>query len=221
MTSAPSSLERLVRDARVSAVRAVDGDAEAAEVAPEALDDVLEVAVGRDADAVDGTGLLRRRRVQQRLDLLLGFIGQLAALGIEELDAVVLRRVVRRRDDGPDVEGEQRHGRRRQHAGEDGVAAGGCDSLSRTPPRARARTRACPSPRTRVHVPTRPLRRGQVSRTRSVVRSSPTTPRTPSVPKYLRAMTGGLYDSTEPRLCCDHFRAPPLRKRLARGNSSL
>ena len=105
----PELLEGFRRDARVGAVRAIDGDAEAAEVAPEALDDVLEVAVGRDADAVDRSGLFRRRRVEQRLDLLLGLVGQLAALGVEELDAVVLRRVVRRGDDRADVEGEQRH----------------------------------------------------------------------------------------------------------------
>ena len=41
-------LERLRRDPGVGAVRAVDADPEPREVAAEALDDVLEVAVGRD-----------------------------------------------------------------------------------------------------------------------------------------------------------------------------
>ena len=116
-------LERLRRDAGVGAVRAVDGDAQAGEVASEALDDVLEVAVRRDADPVDLPSGLTRRRLEQRLDLLLGGVGQLAALGVEELDAVVLGRVVRGRDDSAQVEREQRDGRGRQHAGEDGVAA--------------------------------------------------------------------------------------------------
>ena len=70
----------------------------------------------------------RCRRVEQRLDLLLGGVGQLAAVLVEELDAVVLRRVVRCRDDDAEVEREQRHRRRRQHPGEHGVAARGDDA---------------------------------------------------------------------------------------------
>ena len=46
-------LERLRRDPGVGAVGAVDGDPQAGEVGAEALDDVLEVAVGGDLDAVD------------------------------------------------------------------------------------------------------------------------------------------------------------------------
>ena len=68
------------------------------------------------------------RRGEQRLDLLLGLVGELAALRVEELDAVVLGRVVRRRDDDAEVERQQRDRRRRQHAGEDAVAAGRDDA---------------------------------------------------------------------------------------------
>ena len=66
--------------------------------------------------------------VEQRLDLLLGGVGQLAAVLVEELDAVVLRRVVRCRDDDAEVEREQRHRWRRQYPGEHGVAARGDDA---------------------------------------------------------------------------------------------
>ena len=64
-------LERLRRELRVRAVRAVDGDLQAGEVGAEALEDVLEVAVGRDADAVDRRRRSSLGRVEQRLDLLL------------------------------------------------------------------------------------------------------------------------------------------------------
>ena len=49
-------LERLGRDPRVRAVRTVDRDPQAAEIGPEPLDDVLEIAVGGDAHAVDRAG---------------------------------------------------------------------------------------------------------------------------------------------------------------------
>ena len=62
------------------------------------------------------------------LDLLLGGVGELAAFAVEELDAVVLGRVVRGRDDDAEVEREQRDGGRRQHAAEDAVAAGRDDA---------------------------------------------------------------------------------------------
>ena len=55
-------------------------DPQAVEVGAEALDDVLEVAVERDVDAVDAARLRRRRRVEERLDLLLLRVRELAAL---------------------------------------------------------------------------------------------------------------------------------------------
>ena len=104
---------------------------------------------------------------------------------VEELDAVVLGRVVRRGDDDAEVEREQRDGGRRQHAAEDAVAAGrddaACERLLELDARMRAcRGRRTPSPRLSRATPRAPSRS-----TSSGVRNSPTTPRTPSVPKYL------------------------------------
>src|SRR5919197_1997277 len=114
-------LERRWGDAGVRAVRAVDDHLQAAEIGTDALDDVFEVAVRGNADVVDRPGLSRKGRVEQRLDFLLGLVGELAALAVEELDAVVLGRVVRGGDDGAEVKREQRDGRGRQHAGQNGV----------------------------------------------------------------------------------------------------
>ena len=122
-------LEGLRRDSRVRAVRAVDREPEPGQVAAEPLDDVLEVAVGGDADVVDRSLAVGRRSVEERLDLLLGGVAQLAAVGVEELDPVVLRRVVRGGDDRTEVEGEERDGRGRQDACDDGVPTRGCDAL--------------------------------------------------------------------------------------------
>ena len=61
--------------------------------------------------------------VEQRLDLLFGRVRELAAVPVEELDAVVLGRVVRSGDDGAEIEREQRDGRRGQDACEHGMAA--------------------------------------------------------------------------------------------------
>jgi hypothetical protein len=84
---------------------------------------VVHVAVRRDADAIDGPAVGAGRLVEQRLDLLLGGVGELPPVGVEELDAVVLRRIVGRGDDRAEVECEQRYGRCREHPTEDGVAA--------------------------------------------------------------------------------------------------
>ena len=119
-------LERLGGDAGVRAVGAVDRDPETRELAAEALEHVLEVAIGRDLDPVDGAAA-GRRGVEQRLDLLLGPVGQLAPVAVEELDAVVGGRVVRSGDDHAEIEGEQRDRRSRQDSGEHGVAARGDD----------------------------------------------------------------------------------------------
>ena len=120
-------LERLRREAGVGAVRAVDRDAEAAEVGAEPLEHVLEVAVRRDLDAVD-LAAAGSRAVEQRLDLLLGGVGQLAPVAVEELDAVVLGRIVGCGDDRAEIEAEERDRRRRQHAREDGAPAGRGDA---------------------------------------------------------------------------------------------
>ena len=121
-------LERLRREAGVGAVRAVDRDAEAAEVGAEPLEHVLEVAVRGDLDAVD-LAAAGSRAVEERLDLLLGGVRQLAPVAVEELDAVVLRRIVGCGDDRGEVEAEERDRRRRQDTREDGTPAGRGDAL--------------------------------------------------------------------------------------------
>ena len=164
-------LERLRREPGVGAVRAVDRDPKAGEVGAEALEHVLEVAVRSDLDAVD-LAAAGRRPVEQRLDLLLGGVGQLAAVAVEELDAVVLGRVVRGGDDRAEIEAEQRDRRSRQHAGEDGAPAGGGDAarerlleLRARWPACRARRRSVPG-RTRAPPPCRAARRARPSASR-------------------------------------------------------
>src|SRR5439155_11528567 len=63
-------LERARREAGVGAVRAIDRDPEPGEVGAEALEHVLEIAVGGDAHAVD-LASARAGRFEERLDLLL------------------------------------------------------------------------------------------------------------------------------------------------------
>ena len=92
------------------------------QIAAEPLEHVLEIAVDGDADVRD-LAASRCRRVEQRLDLLLRRIAQLASLVVEELDAVVLGRIVRRGDDHAEIEPEQRGRGRRDDACEDGRAS--------------------------------------------------------------------------------------------------
>ena len=89
---------------------------------------MLEVAVCGDLDAVD-LAAAGCRAVEQRLDLLLGGVRQLAAVAVEELDAVVLRRIVRGGDDRAEIEAEQRDRGRRQDTGQYGASAGGDDPV--------------------------------------------------------------------------------------------
>ena len=71
-------------------------------------------------------------RPQRALDLELVLVGELEAVGAEELDAVVLVGVVRGGDHGGEVEAvardQQRRGRRRQHAAEQRVSPGRADA---------------------------------------------------------------------------------------------
>src|SRR5712691_9606980 len=122
-------LEGPWRDPREGAVRAVDADAQTGQVGAKPVEDVVEIAVDRDLQIVDLASLrVARRSVEQRLDLFLVRVGELAACFVKELDAVVLGRVVRGRDHGAKVESEERDRRRRKHPGEDGVAAGRRDA---------------------------------------------------------------------------------------------
>src|SRR5215211_2875921 len=88
---------------------------------------MLEIAVGRDGDAID-LAAAAFLGSEQRLDLLLLSIRQLTAVAVEELDAVVVRRVVRRRDHRAEIEREERHRGSRQDPAEDRRSAGGDDA---------------------------------------------------------------------------------------------
>ncbi len=90
------------RDAVGGAVRAVDHDLQPVERLPagEGGLGALDVAPGCVGDAGGAAQLARRRQParkvgrHQRLDLRLGRVGQLVAVGAEQLDAVILERVV-------------------------------------------------------------------------------------------------------------------------------
>src|SRR6185437_12286486 len=97
------TFEGVRRETRVGAVRAIHGDAHPRKVCAEAFDNVIEVAVGRNVDVVDRAAA-RGLRVEELLDALLLLVAQLATVAAEELDAVVLRRIVRRRDDDTEIE---------------------------------------------------------------------------------------------------------------------
>src|SRR5580765_2368617 len=88
---------------------------------------MLEVAVGRNADLVY-VATSGRRLLEQRFDLLLLRIGEFLTVAVEELDAVVLGRVVRRRDHAAEVEGQERDCGCRQHARDDRASAGRGDA---------------------------------------------------------------------------------------------
>ena len=122
-------LERRRRDARVGAVGAVDPDPEALELLSEALDHMVDVTAVDDVEVVDPP-LVRvpGSFAEQRLDLLLRVVRQLLPVAVEELDAVVLRRIVGGRDDRAEIECEQGDGRRREHAREHGIPAGRGDA---------------------------------------------------------------------------------------------
>lgn len=113
-----------------SAVAAVDGNNQAVELkAVERVDGMIDICLAGvlHLDDVTHTGAGRQRVGSHGLlghdpgaDLFLDSIGKLHALAAKELDAVELRRIVRSRDDDAAVElvldGEQRHGRRRDNA---------------------------------------------------------------------------------------------------------
>ena len=79
------------------------------------LDDVTHTGTGR--QRIGSHGLLGH---DPSADLFLDSIGKLHALAAKELDAVELRRIMRSRNDDAAIElvldGEQRHGRRRDNA---------------------------------------------------------------------------------------------------------
>ena len=111
-------LEHRRRDRRESAVRAVDGDAKAAEVGAEVLENVLGVPGSRVLCHLDRAAA-ERRCIEECLDRLLVVVGELVALRVEELEAVVLGWVVRRGDHDAEILCQQCHGRRRQDTAAD------------------------------------------------------------------------------------------------------
>ncbi len=90
------------RKVGVRPVCAVDCDPHAREVRAEPLHDVAQVALTGALEPLDRPAL-PCGRVEQGFDLLLRRIRQLVALAVEDLDAVVLRGVVRRGDHRPQV----------------------------------------------------------------------------------------------------------------------
>ena len=106
------------RDAGERSVGAVDADPEAREIRAEVRDDVIQVGRGGVLTGLDRPAA-RRRRIEERLDLLLLPVDELPSAP-EELHAVVLRRVVRGRDDDAEVVRKQRYRRRREDAAENG-----------------------------------------------------------------------------------------------------
>ncbi len=97
----------------------VAGDPQAVEGRAEALDEHVDVALAEPVGAHGLPGGCRGRFVgEERLDLELLLVGQLDALAREDLDAVVLGRVVARRDDRATRLREERNRRRREDATE-------------------------------------------------------------------------------------------------------
>ena len=130
MDRSAQALERGRRGLARSAVAAVDGNNQAVELkAVERADGMIDIVLAGilHLDDVTHTGAGRQRVGSHGLlghdpgaDLFLNRIGKLHALAAKELDAVELGRIVRSRDDDAAIElvldGEQRHGRRRNDA---------------------------------------------------------------------------------------------------------
>ena len=99
------------------------------ESAPKRLDDVCEVTLSSPStlsiDPPPGP------EASSSASIASSSSSRLPAVAVEELDAVVLGRVVGGRDDGSELLGEKRDRRGRQHAGEDGGAAGRGDALGK------------------------------------------------------------------------------------------
>ena len=117
---------------------AVQRDLQPAQVPRNRVDTVVYVAVDRVEDVVDraDTGAHGTLPVPlglgEGLDLVFQVVGQLEAVPAEELDAVVLRRVVRRRDHDPAIGTQLAHEEgdrgRRDDAGQQRVGAPRADA---------------------------------------------------------------------------------------------
>ena len=127
--------EDLRRGAERRAVGAVEQDPAAGQVEVlEALVQRAQVVLERAVEGAHAAGMLgdRRRLLEHRLDLGLGGVRQLVAVAAEELDPVVLVRVVRGRQHDREVEpvtlDQQRRAGRRQDAAEQRLAPGRGDA---------------------------------------------------------------------------------------------
>ena len=109
--------ERIRSDARHRSVRAVEPDRHARQVRAEA-DDCREIAVLRTLQRLDRASA-GSRSVEEGLDRLVVPVRELLASRAEDLDPVVLRRVVGGGDDHAEILGEQRDRRRGQDAGDE------------------------------------------------------------------------------------------------------
>ena len=121
-------------------MRAIDDDPEPveAQVLRQRTLGIFDIALlgaldaRRAADLVGGHQQLGGGCVDQRLDLELGFVGQLEAVGIEKLDAIVGELIVRGRDHDADIgtqrprehgDSGRRHGAELEHIDADGREA--------------------------------------------------------------------------------------------------
>ena len=130
MDRGAQALQRGGRGLAGSTVTAVDGNNQAVELkAVERADGMIDICLAGvlHLDDVTHTGAGRQRVGSHGLlghdpgaDLFLNRVGKLHALAAKELDAVELRRIMRSRNDDAAIElvldGEQRHGRRRDNA---------------------------------------------------------------------------------------------------------
>ncbi len=128
--------EDLRRDIEGRAVGTVEQHADAAQVElAKARVQLAQVVLGGAAQVAYAPDRGRARTGalgQRQLDPVLVLVGELVAIGGEELDAVVLVGVVRGRQHDGQVESvaaeQQRRGRRRQHAAQQRVASGRADA---------------------------------------------------------------------------------------------
>ena len=194
------------------AVGAVDDDRHAAEVDRPARDQRLEVAgaalvPGGDRAEARGLGALAGL-LEQRLDGRLLGVGELEAVGPEELDAVVREGVVRRADDRARPRRPSPPPARRRRAWAGRRAGRRRRRRSPAPPPARPRAWGrCGACRGRSGPGSRGARRAPRARPMAIASSGVSsrfaTPRTPSVPNSRRVAGAGS---------CEGVAGLPLRE---------
>ena len=130
--------QRIRAGDRGGTMAAVQRDLQTAQIHVDRVHAVFDVAPNR-VFHVAGNAHARADRalpvpldLGERLDLVLEVVGQLETVSAEELDPVVLRCVMRRRDDHPPIGAqlthEVRYGRRRDDPGQQRVGATGADA---------------------------------------------------------------------------------------------